>query len=1183
MKKLYNRTALFHARAIVGLFALCLLALPSPALAQAIDLKLTNVTVKEAIEALNQRENYSVAIKSAGVDMQRRVSISAQNASIDEVLAQIFADQDISYTITGKSISVTKAAPKSLAADKNQLKGVVKDNLGLPVPGATIIVDGTNNGTTTMSNGDFSLENVKLPAKLVISFIGYQPRTVDVNSYAAIDITLVESSAAIDEVVVVGDGQQKRVNVTGAVGTISGKDLNNRPVTNTAAALQGADPSLLLTLGSGSIEGKNYDVKIRGAVSLNSGSPLVLVDGIEASLAQVNPNDIESVSVLKDASACSIYGAKASAGVVLITTKSGKAGTLKVNYNGRYGVSWNTTSTDFITSGYDYVKLTNEFCYPSKGYVGWNYTDEEMQMLYDRRNDKTEHPDRPWVITDSNGKYRYLGNFDWYDYMFKRSRPETEHNISLTGGNDKINYYVSGRYLYREGLFNHGAEDIYNGYSFRTKIAAEVTPWMHYSNNISMEVTDYKYGGYWEQDGSEELNSNGILFNVANNISPTFVPVNPDGTTFVYSNGIQFANSPIASGRGGVFADGRNKNSRKNNYYIITNRVTFDLTRNKDLKLNADYTYRRRDNLGAYRSYPTANTWNATQTAVVDFTNGSIYDFYQEDRYYYNGHVVNAYLDYGHSWGKHNFSAVAGGNFEDFRSSKLSVRQKGSLSEKLSFINMAQGEIERCVESNTAYRTLGYFARANYDYAGKYLFEVSARYDGSSRFAANDRWGFFPSASAGWRISEEKFWEPMRNWWDNAKVRFSYGSLGNQQVSNYYYIETISTGQLGYTFNGTEKANYASASNPISDGLTWETVVTYNLGFDLGFLKNRLNVTADLYIRDTKDMLTTSLTLPDVFGAPSPKENCADLRTKGYEITVSWRDRHMVAGKPFSYGISASLGDYKSKITKYKNDDMLLTDHYVGETLGELWGYRTDGLFKTDEEAARYQAQINDKAVNNRVYTSSDASAAHLMAGDVRFRDLDGNNIINNGDGTVKNPGDMRVIGNSLPRYTYSIRGDLNWNGFDFAVFFQGVGKIDWMPSANCYYFWGPYSFPTTTFIAKDFERLAWSEDNRNTYFPRRRSYQTSSAGSMKVKTDRYLQDASYIRLKNITLGYTIPINKRILEKVRVYVSGENLAYWSPLKRYSKTVDPEVATTSATNDCLYPYSRTFSVGVDITF
>ena len=923
-------------------------------------------------------------------------------------VTELSANPEFAYSASSLESSVT--APQG--GGNVKMTGRVLDETKAGVPGATVIVKGSTRGVITGNDGTFSID-VKPTDVIEISYLGYETQSIPVGTKTNIVTELVRKVSELEAVTVVAYGKQRKESIIGAINTIDAGELevaSGSLSSNLAGKLAG-----IVVMQRTGEPGSSAEFWIRGQSTFGAKTtPLVLVDGIEASLAQVNPNDIESVSVLKDASACSIYGAKASAGVVLITTKSGKAGTLKVNYNGRYGVSWNTTSTDFITSGYDYVKLTNEFCYPSKGYVGWNYTDEEMQMLYDRRNDKTEHPDRPWVITDSNGKYRYLGNFDWYDYMFKRSRPETEHNISLTGGNDKINYYVSGRYLYREGLFNHGAEDIYNGYSFRTKIAAEVTPWMHYSNNISMEVTDYKYGGYWEQDGSEELNSNGILFNVANNISPTFVPVNPDGTTFVYSNGIQFANSPIASGRGGVFADGRNKNSRKNNYYIITNRVTFDLTRNKDLKLNADYTYRRRDNLGAYRSYPTANTWNATQTAVVDFTNGSIYDFYQEDRYYYNGHVVNAYLDYGHSWGKHNFSAVAGGNFEDFRSSKLSVRQKGSLSEKLSFINMAQGEIERCVESNTAYRTLGYFARANYDYAGKYLFEVSARYDGSSRFAANDRWGFFPSASAGWRISEEKFWEPMRNWWDNAKVRFSYGSLGNQQVSNYYYIETISTGQLGYTFNGTDKANYASASNPISDGLTWETVVTYNLGFDLGFLKNRLNITADLYIRDTKDMLTTSLTLPDVFGAPSPKENCADLRTKGYEITVSWRDRHMVAGKPFSYGISASLGDYKSKITKYKNDDMLLTDHYVGETLGELWGYRTDGLFKTDEEAARYQAQINDKAVNNRVYTSSDASAAHLMAGDVRFRDLDGNNIINNGDGTVKNPGDMRVIGNSV-------------------------------------------------------------------------------------------------------------------------------------------------------------------------
>ncbi len=1195
MKKLYHRSISSRMRAVVGFALLVLLMLPMGAAAQ-IGLKLTNVTVKEAIEALHQQQNYSVAIKSSGIDMQRQISVSAQNATIDEVLNQIFAGQDVTYAIEGRSIAVSKAEAKvePVQQSKGALTGVVKDAAGLTVPGATIFIEGTTLGATAGPKGDFQINNVTLPAKVTVSFLGYQTQTVNVRTYAALTVTLKDDEQALEEVVVVGYGTQKKVNVTGAVGVISGKDLNNRPVTNAAGALQGADPSLNIMMGSGSIESKNYNINIRGAASVNSIDPLILVDGIEASLAQVNPNDIESVSVLKDASACAIYGAKASAGVVLINTKNGKAGTLKVSYNGRYGVSWNTTSTDFMTTGYDYVKLTNEFTYSYRNQLGWNYTDDEMQMLYDRRNDKSENPDRPWVVKDAAGKYRYLGNFDWYGYMFKRSRPETEHNISMTGGSDKLNYYVSGRYLYREGLFNSGSEDSYNGYSFRTKINAEVTPWLHYSNNVSFESSSYDYGGYWEQDGSEGLASQGILWNVANNISPTFVPVNPDGTTFMYSNGIQFANSPIASGRGGVFADGRNKNSRKNNYLILTNRLTFDLTPNKDLKLIGDYTYRRRDFLGTYRSYPTANTWNAGQTAIVDFTNGSIYDFYQENRTYNNGHVVNAYLDYGHSWGGHNFSAVGGGNVESVRQSGLAIRQKGSLSEKLSFINSDQGEIESARENNYAWRTVGFFGRANYDYKGKYLFEVSGRYDGSSRFSPQDRWGFFPSASAGWRISEEKFWEPLKGWWDGAKVRLSYGSLGNQQVTSYYsYIEQLYTGSLTYTFNGTDKVSYAYAGNPISTGLTWETVVTYNLGFDLAFLRNRLNVSADFYIRDTKDMLTTGGTLPDVFGAAAPSENNADMRTRGYEIAVSWRDTHMVAGKPFSYGVSASIGDNKTKITKFRNAEKKIGDFYVGRTLGEIWGYRTDGLFKTDEEAAQYQAKYNDKAVNNRVYSSSTASNAHLMAGDIRFRDLNGDYIINSGTNTVGDSGDMRILGNSLPRYNYSLRADFNWYGFDFQVFLQGVGKMDWMPSANCYYFWGPYSFPTTSFVPKGFEKMCWDEDHRNTYFPKRRSYQTSSAGSMSVATDRYLQNASYIRLKNLTLGYTIPINKRILEKLRVYVSGENLAYWSPLKRYTNAIDPEVAAAkvdntkvagiSASDDCLYPYSRTFSVGIDVTF
>jgi len=1140
-------------------------------------------TIETILQEIESQTDY-LFINNHSVKLDRRVDVSAENESVASVLKTIFNGTGTEFILQGRHIVLTdnvrkKAQPAAPKAEERS--GRIVDAQGAPIVGATVVLSGTTLGTTTDSDGRFTIRAAR-GNTLELSCLGYTPARIAVGDKMRIDVTLQEDAGTLDDIVVIGYGQQKRVNVTGAVGTISGQDLNNRPVTNTAAALQGADPSLLLTMGSGSIEGKDYSVRIRGAVSLNSGSPLILVDGIETSLTQVNPNDIESVSVLKDASACAIYGAKASAGVVLINTKSGKSGELKVTYNGRYGVSWNTTSTDFVTEGYSYTNFINEFANNQLGYDAWQYTDDEMQMLYDRRNDRTENPDRPWVITDDQGKFRYLGNFDWYGYIFKRSRPETEHNVTVTGGNDRIDYYVSGRYLYREGLFSNNTEDIYNGYSFRTKINAKVTPWLRYSGNISFEKSNYRYGGFWEQDGSEGHASNGILFDVARNTPPMAVPINPDGTVAMF-NTHHMSGSAMASGRIGVFTDGRNRNKRIGTNYTITNRLVFDLTSNKELKLTADYTYKRNNKFGGFRSLPTSNVWNATQDMIIEHTNGSIYDFYQESRYFADNQVANVFFDYSHSWSDHNFSAVAGGNFEDFRSSKLSVRQKGSISENLDIINYEHGTIDKANLSNTSFRTLGFFGRVNYDYKGKYLLEVSARYDGTSRFAAKNRWAFNPSASIGWRLSEEEFWEPMRNWWDNAKVRFSYGSLGNQQVSNYYYIDKISTGHLSYTFDGEKKAGYASASDPITENLTWETVITYNLGADLGFLRNRLNVSADFYIRDTKDMLTKLQTLPTVYGATTPKANCANLRTKGYEISVSWNDKRIVAGKPFRYGISASLGDYKTTITKYKNDERLLSDHYVGKTLGDIWGYKTGGLFKTDEEAAQYQATINDKAVNQKIYGGANSAMSHLMAGDVKFLDLDGNNIINQGSGTLDDPGDRRIIGNDKPRYLYSLRGNLNWNGFDFAVFFQGVGKINWIPDSSCLYFWGPYDQPIVSFIEKGFEKLCWSEDNTDAYFPRRRAKQLDSAGALNVKSDRYLQDASYLRLKNITLGYTIPINKRFVEKLRIYVSGENLAYWSPLKRYCKTIDPEVATTNATNDCLYPYSRTFSAGIDITF
>ena len=1103
--------------------------------------------------------------------------------------------------------------PLSASAQKSVVKGTVKDSDGELLMGAGVVVKGTSQGTITDVNGNFELGGVTYPVTLVASFIGMADQEVTLNSAAEspCQIVLGADENFLNEVVVVGYGTQKKVNLTGAVGVVDGKDLALRPVNSAAQALQGADPSLLLTMGNGSVEGNEYSVSIRGKVSINSGSPLILIDGVEGSLGQVNPNDIESVSVLKDASSCAVYGAKASAGVILINTKNGGAGKATINYDGRVSISTNTTSTDFITSSYDYVTLCNEFYEYFKGYGAWTFTDAQIEMMKERRYDVTEDPSRPWVIPDETGLYSYvyLANFDWYDFLFKRTRPETEHNISVRGGTDKVKYFVSGRYLYREGLFNNEGEDKYNGFNLRSKIDAKLTNWLTYSNSLSFERQLYTYGGFWEQDGLQGNTGTGILWNLTQNVGPMLTPWNPDGTVNMYPGYMADATSPIFSGRGGPYTDGRNTNSRARNYLTMTNRFTFDIV--KGLKFIADYTYKRRDNVEAYRSLPTANSYDninkglyknpTAGMAAGQFTNGSVYDFYRQKRYYQDGHIANAYFSYNGSFNGHNVSATLGGNFDDYYATTLAITQKGGLSENLSFIGLTTNEdgfnnIEAASQSISSYRTLGFFARANYDWKGRYLVELSGRYDGSSRFPKGQRWGFFPSASAGWRISEEPFFKPLKSWWSNAKVRLSYGSLGNQQVSDYYYWDTIKTGSQSILLNGTTKSSYAQATVPVSSDLTWETVITQNLGFDLGFFKNKLNVTADLFIRDTKDMLTKAMTLPSVYGSAAPKTNAADLRTKGYEIQVSWKDGFKLAGKDFTYSVGGSLGDYKTVITKYDNPTNLLSDNYVGKVLGDVWGYVTDGLFATDEEAAAYAAVVNDKNANKGVYAGK-APYNVLMAGDIKFLDLPtvdtdgdgipdaGDGIINTGDNTLDNPGDRQIIGNTKPRYIYSLKGDLQWMGIDFSIFFQGVGKVSWMPDYNCIYFWNTYSYHRPTFIPKNFEAKCWSDeegaDNSNALFPRRRG--RMAASSYISTNDYWIQDASYIRLKNLTVGYTLPLKTKAVEKVRVYFSGENLWYWSPMKEWTDVVDPEVATSSAYGDCSYPYSKICSFGVNVTY
>lgn len=1077
-------------------------------------------------------------------------------------------------------------------AQQSAVRGTVVDTGNAPVVGAGVVIKGTTSGTVTSIDGTFAVGGASEGSVLVFSCLGYVTKEVTLGRSTEITVVLEEDTTILDEVVVVGFGTQKKENLTGAVSTISSKELNNRPVISAANALQGLDPSVNLTMGTGSPE-SGYNIDIRGSVSINSSAPLILVDGIEMDLRAVNPNDIESISVLKDASASSVYGAKASAGVIMVTTKSGSGKDItkaRINYSGRFGVSQNTTSTDFISNGFDYVTFMNGFYNAMQGIDFYLYPEAtgEYQKLLDRRNDKTEQAERPWVEVGSDGKYYYYANFDWFGYLYNRTRTQHEHNISINGGNDKFNYYISGRYLDQNGIFKiYG--DKYEDYSFRSKIGVKILPSLKYSNNISFDRSEMRFPGQPQYEKT--------IAYLQNHLSPSFVPFNPDGSVVCYVN--QMQGSTLGSGIAGAMSANNSWNSKVIRTITINNQLDWDIY--SDLKLTAAYGIRFRDPVNKYRN--NSYTYSRELDVYQEYSQGeNVENAYTENHYSLQQSNVDAYLTYGKDWGKsgdHHFKATAGMQYMDYKYSTMQGKQTDLSNDALATFAVANGVMTLGQTINTL-RTLGFFARVNYDWKGRYLVEVSGRADGSSRFARGSRWGYFPSASLGWRISEEPFFSSAKQYMNNFKIRLSAGSLGNQQVSGYYtYVDKISTDtEMSYTFDNTGKAYKATVSAPVASDLTWETVTTYNLGVDMGFFKGRLNLNTDFYIRDTKNMLTSSMTLPAVYGASSPKTNDADLRTKGYEIYLRWNDSFMLGGKAFDYGVTATFGDYLTKITRFNNPSKVLSDYYEGKTLGEIWGYHVDGLFGTDEEAARYQASIdwdNSANVYNKIFTAKGAGMSRLLAGDMIFADSNGDGVISRGSNTADKPGDLSIIGNSLPRYSYSFRLNLAWNGFDISAFFQGVGKRNWYPAISSSTgqfssdFFGPYAYPMTSFISTAFPDYCWSEDNPDGYFPRQRGYIARADGPLGQINDRYLQNAGYIRLKNLSVGYTVPFGRKqkVIDRLRISLNGENLWYWSPMKKYCKTVDPELVFSTATNNSNtgvgYFYSRVFSVNLDITF
>ena len=1061
------------------------------------------------------------------------------------------------------------------------LSGKVMDNLKEPLIGVSIQVAGTTMGTITSDDGTFQI-NVPTGKTITLhmSYVGYLTQKIEVKpGENNIVVYMQEDAIMLEEAVVVGYGTQKKVNLTGAITTVGSEKLENRVSHSLTNMLQGSVPGLNVTTSSG-VPGSSASINVRGTTSINSSDPLVLIDGAVGDMSRVNPNDVESISVIKDASAAAVYGARAAFGVILITTKSGaeQDGKATVRYSGRLGWEAPTTSTDYEDTGYWSVYTINKFWKAENGGLYVDYTDYDMQQLLARVNDKTENPDRPWTVIDErNGRKQwvYYGNYDWWHMLYNDNRPVQQHNVSISGGNKDVKYMVSGAYNYQKGMLKENP-DIYNKYNLRSKIDMRINKWANFTNNTSFYGSQYSFQG----DGSVE---NTIAYGARHALA-CFPMKNPDGS-WLYST--PYLNYKVGNGRHIMLGEGSHRNVDRTNDFSNTSRLV--ITPIKPLSFTADFTYRlyqtrntSRSNVLYYREYPDAELGSYATGAGANRLDESV-----NTRNYYS---ANVFANYDDTFNEvHHLSGVIGFNYETMRLKNISAYGENLSSTSLDDFNLvgqnSEGQVITGVDgSQNAYALAGFFGRINYDYAGRYLFEVSGRYDGTSRFAQGSRWGFFPSGSLGWRISEEPFFKPLSESVDNLKPRASVGSLGNQNVSSYYtYMRLVSIRDFAaYSFGeGSSMAKYSTLSAPVSSDLTWETSQQWDLGLDLSMFGNRLNVTFDGYVRNTLNMLTDGIELPAVYGASVPDMNTADLQTRGYELAVNWRDQFSIIDSPFEYSVGFNISNYKSYITKYDNKDKTFAKtYYEGMRLGEIWGFVTDGLFATTEEAQAYAQEVDLSYINNRV-------TGGWQAGDLKFLDLDGDNVLGIGANSVDDPGDRKILGNSLPSLSYGFNASVSWYGFDASVFFQGTGNHYWYPTGQAMQFWGPYSYPYLTFLQEDFLDEVWAEDNPDAYFTRPMAYSATSGPLSKVN-DRYLQNIRYMRLKNLTVGYTVPVrlSKKIgIEQARIYFSGENLCYWSPLKKHTKYIDPEAALdrSDAYNNAYYPWSKTFMFGLDITF
>lgn len=1053
---------------------------------------------------------------------------------------------------------------------QRSVSGTVGDENG-KLAGVSVTIKGTGVGTTTDKDGNYSVPVSQNDIVLVFSMVGYQSQEVSVSGRSQINVTMVSTFSELEEAIVVGFGTQKKVNLTGAVGTVSGKDLAERPVSNVAQALQGVVPGLNISQGSGSLESRP-SINIRGTATIGqgtSGAPLILVDGMEADINTINPQDIENISVLKDAASSSIYGSRAPFGVILITTKNGaKDGTTTINYNNNARISSPINMMKMMNS-VNFASWVNDAI--TNGGQNVFFGQERFDRIVAWHN-ATPHAPGQRITADGtiiyaiepNANGQWLGGFstgaddiEWYDVVYKDKTFSQEHNVNASGGTQKFNFYLSGGFFDQNGFMELGNEDL-KRYTATAKINSQLTEWLSLNYNMRFTREDYN-------------RPSALTENIYSNLAPKSWPVLPmydRNGNYLYNDNT----SVLALAEGGT-----DKTQTDNSYH----QIGFRLEPVKDWVTSVDFNYRVES---ANRHWDAQYLYNhdIDGTPYYRTTNSNVHEDLLKENYY----NFNARTEYTRSFAeKHNFHILGGFQAENLKQTLFGLQRNGIMIPGKPQVDLTSGLdvngnpiVPTVNGGSNEWSTVGVFGRLNYDFLGKYLLEANVRADGSSRFRKGNQWNIFPSFSAGWNIANEEFFEPLKTHIDLLKIRASYGSLGNQNTDNWYYTyQTLSASSAAGTWlqNGA-KTNIATAPGLVSESLTWETIESYNLGLDWVILGNRLDGSADIYVRDTRNMVGNAPALPAILGTAVPQTNNTDLRTHGWELSLGWKDR-LESG--FSYGARLSLSDSRTKITRYPNNPTEAINTYIaGRYINEIWGYETVGLARTDEEMETHLATLTNGG--------QDAFGSDWKAGDIMYADLNGDGRISGGSGTQADHGDVKVIGNSTARYLFGLTLNSAYKGFDLRVFLQGVAKRDYWQGSD-YLFGasgdGLYGSVGITAVEDYFrDESTWAvqeghrEVNLDAYLPRplysEKNFQTQT---------RYLQDASYIRLKNLQLGYSLPIDlvsRWNMKQIRLFFSGENL--WTGTK-LAKQFDPETIGTYRGN--AYPLSKTYSFGLSVTF